>query len=89
MLLIACANLTNLLLVRAVARGREIAVRVALGARRRQLLRQLLTESVVLSVAGGALGLGLAWGGVKVMLGLLPSDLPYADTSASTRRCCW
>src|SRR6185436_14901580 len=75
-LLIACANLANLLIARADSRLREYAVRNALGASRARLLRQLITEGLVLACAGAVTGIGLAWGGLKLLLAASPNAIP-------------
>ena len=79
-LLIACANVANLLLVRGEARQREMSIRASVGAGQGRIVRQLVTESLVTAFIGGALGIALAFGGLKVLLAIAPDTLPRVET---------
>ncbi len=78
-LLVACANVANLFLVRAEGRQQELAIRTALGAKRSQVIGELMSEAFTISLAGGLLGLGLAYAGIQLLLALSPAQLPRLD----------
>jgi putative ABC transport system permease protein len=81
-LLVLCVNLAGLLLTRTGSRARESAVRTALGASRGRIVRQLVLENLLLAVAGGLVGIGCAWAGLRTLIGLIPRDLPRLDEVA-------
>ena len=85
LLLIACSNVSHLLLQRGVARERELAVRHAIGAHRARLVRQLVTESTLLALAGGALAMLVGWGTLEVLAQLRPTSLPALSHLSTTR----